>query len=140
MEEQKTGIFRQKSLERISSPEQLNDYLKVTNPGIWVIMAVVILLIGGLFAWSMTGRLETVADGEAIVENGQAQIYVTDQTKGDIKAGMTLRFNEDEYKVINVETDSLGRTVAYAPVSEADGEYDVQIVTESIHPIQFLFS
>ncbi len=140
MEEQKTGVFRQKSLERISSPEQLNDYLKVTNPGIWVIMAVVILLIGGLFAWSITGRLETVADGEAIVENGQAQIYVTDQTKGDIKAGMTLRFNEDEYKVINVETDSLGRTVAYAPVSEADGEYDVQIVTESIHPIQFLFS
>lgn len=140
MEEQKTGVFRQKSLERISSPEQLNDYLKVTNPGIWVIMAVVILLIGGLFAWSMTGRLETVTDGEAIVENGQAQIYITDQTKGDIKAGMTLRFNEDEYKVINVETDSLGRTVAYAPVSEADGEYYVQIVTESIHPIQFLFS
>ena len=138
MEEQKTRVFRQKSLERISSPEQLNDYLKVTTPGIWAIMAAAILLIGGLFAWSMVGRLETLADGEAIVENGKAQIYMTDHSNGVIKAGMILRFNENEYNVINVETDAQGRIVAYAPVAEADGEYDVQIVTESKHPIQFL--
>ena len=30
MEEQ---IFRKKSLDRLSSPEQLNDYLHVTSPG-----------------------------------------------------------------------------------------------------------
>lgn len=28
-------IFRKKSVERMSSPEQLNDYIKVTNPGVW---------------------------------------------------------------------------------------------------------
>lgn len=26
-------IFRKKSLDRISSPEQLNDYIRVANPG-----------------------------------------------------------------------------------------------------------
>ena len=30
-------IFRKKSLDRISSPEQLNDYIRVANPGIWMI-------------------------------------------------------------------------------------------------------
>ena len=35
-------IFRKKSLDRISSPEQLNDYIRVANPGIWMILAAVI--------------------------------------------------------------------------------------------------
>ena len=37
MEENHQTVFRKKTLERISSPDQLTDYLCVTNPGIWVI-------------------------------------------------------------------------------------------------------
>ena len=140
MAEQKNEIFRQKSLERISSPEQLNDYLKVTNPGVWVLLAAVIILLGGLFAWSMVGNLETLANASAIVENGQAQIIVTDSSNGEITSGMTVRLGGEEYRITSVEKDEFGRTVAFAPVNEADGKYDVRIVTESIHPIQFLFS
>ena len=27
-----SGIFREKSIERVSGPEQLNDYIRVTTP------------------------------------------------------------------------------------------------------------
>ncbi len=140
MAENKNEVFRQKSLERISSPEQLTDYLKVTNPGIWVMLAAVIVLLGGLFVWSMVGNLETLTDASALVENGQAQINVTDSSKGEISSGMTVRIGNDEYRISSVEKDEFGRIVAFAPVNEADGKYDVKIVTESIHPIEFLFS
>lgn len=140
MAEQNSGIFRQSSIDRISSPEQLTDYLKVTNPGIWMLLAAVILLLGGLFAWSMVGNLETVADGVAVVEDGQAVIMVTDTSKGEITSGMTVRIGDDEYSIATVESDDYGRTVAYAPIDKTDGKYDVEIVTESIHPIEFLFS
>ena len=40
-------IYREKSLERIASPEELNDYLHVTNPAVWLIMAAVIILLAG---------------------------------------------------------------------------------------------
>ena len=50
--DEKNNIFRQKSMERLSSPEQLNDYLKVTNPAVWVVLAAVIFLLAGLFIWS----------------------------------------------------------------------------------------
>ena len=140
MAENDTQIFRKKSLESISSPEQLNDYLKVTNIGIWVLLASVILLLAGLFAWSTFGRLETTANGVAVVENGTAQILIYDTSKGDIKSGMTIRIGDDEYTVSTVEKDDLGRSIAYAPVSELDGKYDVKIVIESIAPISFLFS
>ena len=140
MAEQKSNIFRQRSLDRISSPEQLTDYLRVTNPGIWVLLAAVIMLLGGLFTWSMVGSLETLTDGVALVENGQAQIMVTDSGKGEITSDMTVRIGSDEYEIATVEKDDFGRTVALAPVNEADGKYDVKIVIESIHPIKFLFS
>lgn len=140
MAEQKSNIFRQRSLDRISSPEQLTDYLRVTNPGVWVLLAAVIMLLGGLFAWSMVGSLETLTDGVALVENGQAQIMVTDSGKGEITSDMTVRIDSDEYEIATVEKDDFGRTVALAPVNEADGKYDVKIVIERIHPIKFLFS
>ncbi|MBP0972558.1 MAG: hypothetical protein J5851_01480 [Oscillospiraceae bacterium] len=140
MAEQNSNIFRKRSLERISSPEQLTDYLHVTNPGIWVLLAAVILLLGGLFAWSMAGELETQAGATALVENSQAQIVVTENGKGEVASGMTVRFGKDEYEITAVEKDELGRTIAFAAVNEADGRYDVKIVTERIHPISFLFS
>ncbi len=56
MTENEPTVFRKKALERMSSPEQLTDYLCVTNPGIWVLLAAVILLLGALFAWSASER------------------------------------------------------------------------------------
>ena len=41
-------IFRQKSMEKISSPEQMNDYIRVSNPSVWMILAAVIVLLAGV--------------------------------------------------------------------------------------------
>ena len=47
MEEQNkatsSGLFREKSLEAIESPESLNDYLRVTSPQVWLVLAAVML-------------------------------------------------------------------------------------------------
>ena len=42
-EQEPKSVFRKQTLDRISSPEQLTDYLRVTNPGIWVVLAAVII-------------------------------------------------------------------------------------------------
>ena len=47
MAENTETVFRKKTLDRISSPEQITDYLRVTNPGIWVVLVAVILLLDG---------------------------------------------------------------------------------------------
>ena len=98
-----------------------------------------IVLLCGLFAWSMVGNLETVSDGVAVIENGTAQIMITDGSGGELGTGMTVRIGDDEYSITTVEKDEYGRKVAQAPIDKADGKYDVKIVTESIHPIKFLF-
>lgn len=137
MAEQTSNVFRKKTLDRISSPEQLTDYLRVTNPGIWLVLATVVLLLAGIFAWSTAGRLETLASGTAVVRDGTAEIVLADS--GSVQSGMAVRLGGEEYLISTVEADDYGRAVAWAPVRLPDGKYDVQVVLESVHPIQFLF-
>ncbi len=69
-EQAKSSFFRQKSLKRISSPKQLTDYLHVTNPGIWIFLAAVVVLLAGIFVWSTVGTLETTAKAVANLFRG----------------------------------------------------------------------
>lgn len=134
------SLFRKKTMERISSPEQLSDYLKVTNPGIWIVLAAVIFLLVGIAAWSAIGTLETKADAKALVQDGAAQVIVMEVDSAEIKAGMPLRVASQEEGVIsNVGEDEYGRVIAFANVSLPNGTYDAEIITEQIHPIRFLF-
>lgn len=48
-------IFREKSLEAVDSPEPLNEYIKVTTPGIWLVIIAVLMLVIGILAWIILG-------------------------------------------------------------------------------------
>jgi hypothetical protein len=62
------NLFRQKSIERVSSPEQLNDYIRVTTPGVWLVLLALVILLLGMLAWSIFGTVEAVnAEGVAEV-------------------------------------------------------------------------
>lgn len=54
-----SGIFREKSVERVSSPEELNDYIRVTTPSVWIVLIALVILLVGMLSWSIFGRVET---------------------------------------------------------------------------------
>lgn len=51
------NLFRKKSLERISSPEQLDDYIKVTTPSVWIILIAIGILLAGTIIWGVFGEI-----------------------------------------------------------------------------------
>ena len=57
-ESKSSGIFREKSLKRVSSPEALNDYIRVTTPSVWIVLAALVILLCGMLAWSIFGTIE----------------------------------------------------------------------------------
>ena len=132
------SLFRKKAMERISSPEQLTDYLHVTTPSIWILLSAVVLFLIGMIAWSCVGTLETRVDAKAVINGGKAEIVVTDADSSGISAGMPVHIASQEYIVSSVSEDDYGRNIAYAEVSLPDGTYDADIVIEQIHPIKFL--
>ena len=138
MAETKSKIFRQKSLDRISSPEQLTDYFKVTNPGVWLILGAVVFLLAGLLVWASVGKLDTVVDASVTVENGTAVVMPISNSTDDLEKGMIVIISGNEYTVTEVRKDFYGRPSALIKTDMPDGNYDGQIVTESISPISFL--
>ena len=132
-------IFRQKSLERISSPEKLDRYLRVSTPNLWLIMIAVMALLVGLFIWASVGRLETTISAVAAIENKKAEIVVSGTDAEKISSGMIVRIGNTETKIDLVKYDEFDRAIALCDSDIPDGNYKVDIVVESIHPISFLF-
>jgi|GEM_PF-816851 len=64
-------IFRKAAIDRVSSPEQLTDYIRVGSPSVWVILAACVILLSTLFVWALFGGVEVTRpnpNGELITE------------------------------------------------------------------------
>ena len=67
MENANNGLFREKSLQRVSSPEKLDDYIKVVTPGVWLVLTAVIILLAGVLVWASVGNVP-VTDASGVVQ------------------------------------------------------------------------
>ena len=62
-----SGLFRQKSIDKVSSPEKLDDYIKVTTPSVWITLAAIVILLAGIIVWGIFGEL-TVHNADGTTE------------------------------------------------------------------------
>ena len=139
-------IFRKTSMERISSPEQLQDYMRVTSPGIWMVLAAVIALLAGLIVSSALATLESSVTGTAVVETAGsvATIALPQGQEELVKPGMAVRVGEQDAHVTLVYRAADGARAQ----AELDGEgaglpegtYEARIITETVRPISFLLN
>lgn len=126
-------IFRKSSVDRVSSPEQLNDYIRVTNPGVWLVLAAVIVLLVGACVWGIFGRLETKLSVPVQVSDGKASLVLEQEQQ--IEAGATVVINGREY-LLDQPVDH----TYYLSVDLPDGAYQAEITVESIAPMSFVFN
>ncbi len=154
------NIFRSKSIDRISAPEQLNDYVRVSNPGVWMTLTAVIVLLAGVCVWGVFGRLDTTLHVSAVVKDDTAICYVKEDKIDSIKVGQTVNIKGNEYTVesvsaspvsVSADTDSYALHIGSLTVGEwvyevklttalPDGVYESEIVVESVKPLSFLFN
>lgn len=45
------NLFRKKSLKRISSSEELHDYMRVNSPRLWMILTTIVVLLAGFIVF-----------------------------------------------------------------------------------------
>lgn len=64
-------IFRKSALDRLSSPEQLDQIMRVTSPASWAALLSGVLLIAMALVWGFWGVISTKVKGEGIlIEQG----------------------------------------------------------------------
>lgn len=154
------SIFRKKSIERISSPEQLGDYIRVSNPSVWIILGAIIVLLAGACVWGIFGTIETrvsapvVSDGESII------LYLDEEEIKTVSVGMEAVVEDKGYKIISISQRPVqigrgfdpyvlhiggfteGQWIYQAAVSGdiPAGIYESSIVTERISPMSFVIN
>ena len=157
------SIFRKQSLDRISSPEQLTDYIRVSNPSVWVILAAVVVLMVSVLIWSVFGTLPTTLTVTAYVQGGAAVCYVDSGTAAKLKAGMTAKIDNTSGKVTEVSAKAISKTELGKKYTDADtvksltagqwnypvqakisgvtdGLYEMVITTDQTKPISFVLN
>lgn len=151
--------FRKESLERAKSPDQLDDYIRVSNPGVWMVLgAVVLLLIAGI-VWACCGRLVDTMPTVLVAQDGRATCYVAEDEMGQVAAGDVVSVDGASGTVASIGQTplspdalaaQLGEYAAYkvsatgwlypveVSIDLADGVYDAHVATSEFAPIDLV--
>ncbi len=155
------SIFRKQSLDKVNSPEQLNDYIKTSNPSAWLIITAAIVLLVSVIIWGIFGSLDTTVSAKGIADGEVVTCYISDAS--DIEIGSKVKLGELEGEVLSVSEKPISLAQATeeldvdeytlyclalsewnyiveisVPDNKTEGFTNVSIVTDSTSPISFV--
>ena len=59
-------VFRRSTMNRIASADELDHYIKVTNPSAWVVTIAALLLIAGVIIWAVVAIVPVTVETTGI--------------------------------------------------------------------------
>ncbi len=151
-------IFTKKSMDKVASPDRLDDYLNVSNPGVWMVMIAIVLLLVGVCVWGIFGNLDTVLKTAVVSNDGTLEYYIKQEDIGRVEVGMEVNVNDERFSItaisdtaveLTADTDEyilhLGdfSTGEWVYIAESDGNvdsgiYPADIIIESVAPLSFI--
>ena len=134
------SLFRKNSMESLTSPEQLTDYLHVTTPTVWIVIAAIILLLVGMLIWGSIAYIDSYASGTAQVHDGSMLVLFDDaELARNVEAGMTVTVGETSSVIRSVGSADDGVRFAEAGTTLADGSYPARVVFRQTQVLRLLF-
>lgn len=88
MDAQKRNIFREKSLERLSSPEQLDQLMQVIKPKSWLPLASLGVIVSAALVWSVYGRIPVTIEGRGVLVYPRRVVQVEAEGSGQLMSLM----------------------------------------------------
>ena len=160
MENNRQSLFRTKNMERIESPESMNDYLQVTSPGVWLVLTTVIVFLIGVCIWGILGHIDSTAKVAVVATEDETLCLVPEEALKSAIDNCSIKIDGEEYKlapetldpeVVSENTNiywllagdlSIGDIVYKIPLSQhlTEGVYSGTIVTETLSPISLLLN
>ncbi len=165
MAEPTRSIFNKNATEKLHSPDDLDRYVRVTSPSVWVILMSVFALMLGLLAWGVFGTISTSVSTMATIVNGRTLCLLDSEAASTVQVGDLANVNGYQMHVTSVATvpvsveEAKGMLVsdylvdelmdgdwAYLVVLDSDEEtqlvegvpLSVSITTESVSPISLV--
>ena len=77
-------LFREKSLERLSSPERLDQLMQVINPKAWIPLTTMGSLVAVATVWSIFGRIPLTVTGQGVLVQPRNVLQFQSSIQGTI--------------------------------------------------------
>ena len=131
-----SGPFRQKSLDHMNSPEHLDDYIQVSNPGAWLALVVVLLLLGAGLIWGAFGRISDTREIVVVAGRSGATCYVDSASGTEMSRGDKVVVNGVEGSISSVGDTAVPESSVDTPgiAGPASGWYNVGVVLIDLDP------
>ena len=153
-------LFNKSKLDKVSSPEQLQDYVMVANPGLWMVISAIVILLAGVIMWGFIGKIDTTISTAIVTDSQKAVLFIGESDVEKVKVGMTVRSEDQEYKITEIAKEPIKADASltdyaihasgltegeWVYVVSIDGEHSdgvqkADIVIESISPISFILN
>ena len=134
-------VFRQKSLDRLSSPEALNDYMHVTSPSVWIMLIATVILLAGIIVWSNFAVIESRVTGTAVVNEDKISVILEDKTnEARIVTGMSAKIGGVDAQITFTGRGEEGQVVIGVDQEIPQGSYDFSATYKTTKVIEMLFS
>lgn len=151
-------IFRKKALNEVAAPDRLDDYIKVSNPSVWLLLGAICAFLVGVGIWCVFGNIADVQPGLLRVENGVATCYLDQTHATKLGAGdrveasgvagtvaavdqqplPTSALTGDELAIINPSSSWVA--CATVAIDMPDGDYAVNVTVEEYKPLDLLMN
>ena len=122
-QQESRSVFRSKSIDRISSPEQLNEYIRVATPRMWVLLIAVAVFLTGAIIWAMSGTVESAVFGVAIVKDGSCTVYVSSDSAKAMEAGHAVYLDNADTMLISVSPEPVRITADFPEYAREIGDF-----------------
>lgn len=109
MADVRSSIFNQKATEKLRSPDDLDKYVRVTNPSVWIVLVVCIALLVGLLAWGAFGSVTTSVSTTGTIIEGKALCMLSAEDVAKVNAGDAAVIGGESVKVERVTSAPLSR-------------------------------
>ena len=124
----------------MKSPDDLDNYLQVASPGVWLLLVSIIVLLLGALCWSIFGTVDSTVPAKVNISGESAVCIISDSNGADIKTGMPVIFSGTEGTIsdITITDDGSFRCTVTSFDAREDGVYEAKVVTERVKPVSFI--
>ena len=100
-------LYRKKSIEKLSSPEQLDKLIVITPPSVWVTVIGMFIVIVAVTVWGIWGSLPTYVDITGIMSENSSTVGVYSLSSGKISLQKEQGAVVTEGEVLAIIDDSM---------------------------------
>ena len=114
MADESSSIFNKKATAKLRSPDDLDKYVRVANPSVWVALAACVVFLAGMLFWGVLGAVTTSVTAMGSCIDGQAMCFLSTEDASKVEVGDEATVGGETMKVASVSTVPFSRGEASA--------------------------